>query len=240
MPLRYGSDSDGPGIADEWLGATTLASLTELNELCLGLIAEQAALRGSCGSALLQLFADNWRTLDAAARRRAAACPYLLTDAGFADPQRWQPSAAAQVGDGGERAYAAFFTVPAAGHVARLVFTYAWHLAHTQLAATRLLFGMPLASAAAIARYTLPQIQTLAECHSGWLAPRWPSRAQLWRELLRAAAAADPAGLERVRLRGLTLLAAEARQAPLPARWGVTPALRAAPGSDMPAERCKG
>jgi hypothetical protein len=222
-------ESDGPA-ADQgvlpgcWLRGATLATVTELNELGLALLAEQAAVPGSAASALLQPLAELWRGLDGAARQRAAGCPYLLLDAGFADPDRWRlPAAPAQVGDGGAVRYACYFTVPAAAGVARLVFICAWHLARSQAAAARLLLGMPAPSAALISQYTLRQIHTLAENHPEWLRPRWPARVQVWRELLLAAASGEAAALERARLRGLTLLAAEARLAcasalPMPPR----------------------
>jgi len=208
-----GAATDEGVLRGNWLRAGTLDTLTELNELCLALLAEQAAVRGSAASALLPI-AELWRDLDGAARQRAASCPYLLLDAGFADPDRWRaPAAPPQVGDGGTARYACYFTVPAAAGVARLVFIYAWHLARSQAAAARLLLGMPAPSAALISQYTLRQIQTLSENHPEWLRPRWPARVQVWRELLLAADSGDPALLERARLRGLTLLAAEARLA---------------------------
>ena len=80
-------------------------------------------------------------------------------------------------------------------------------------AAARLLLGMPAPSATVIAHYTLPQIQALAASHPDWLRPRWPARVQVWRELLLAASGGESPVLERARLRGLTLLAAEARLA---------------------------
>jgi hypothetical protein len=208
---------EGAGLAAGWLRPETLESLVELNELCLALLAEQAAARGTSATPLLRQVGELWRVLDGQARRRAAACPYLLLDAGFADPARWRSLPAPQVGDAGQGAYTAFFTVPAATEVARLVFTYAWHLARSQGAAARLLLGMPAASAALISHYTLRQIHALAERRLEWLKPRWPSRVQVWRELLLAAAAGEAPALERARLRGLTLLAAEARLA-LPSR----------------------
>lgn len=221
MLLQCGSGNvegvEGDDVAGVWLRPGTLESLTELNELCLGLLAEQAAVvRGASVSPLLREVAELWRGLDAAARRRAAACPYLLLDAGFSDAARWRALPATQVGDAGPGPYSAFFTVPGTLEVARLVFTYAWHLARSQGAAARLLLGMPAASAVLIGHYTLRQIQALAESHCGWLRPRWPARVQVWRELLLAAAAGEAPALERARLRGLTLLAAEARLAPVP------------------------
>jgi hypothetical protein len=225
---------DGAPLASAWLRPGTLDSLIELNELCLSLLAEQAAVRGGPPNGLLQLLGELWHRLDAASRHRAASCPYLLFDAGFGDPLRWQVPPAPQVGDGGGHRYTCYFTVPAATEVARLVFIYAWHLARSQAAAARLLLGMPESSAALIGHYTLRQIQALAESHLEWLRPRWPARVQVWRGLLMAAATDEAAALERARLRGLTLLAAEARlaNAGWPAARGAVPVRHpgAAPG----------
>jgi len=208
-----GVADDGATLAGGWLRVGTLDSLIELNESCLALLAEQAAAHGGPPSGLLQELGELWRGLDGAARHRAATCPYLLLDAGFADPPRWRMSAAPQVGDGGTGRYACYFNVPAAAEVARQVFIYAWHLARSQAVAARLLLGIPAPSAVLIAHYTLRQIQGLAESHPEWLRPRWPARVQAWRELLLAAVTGDGTALERARLRGLMMLAAEARRA---------------------------
>jgi hypothetical protein len=202
----------GAVAAHPWLRAETLESLGELNESFFGLLADQALVRGGVGAALARQVAELWRTLDSAARRRAAACPYLLADVGFADPARWQPASARQVGDVQRADYGACLSPPAATSLARAVFTYAWHLVQSQSAAARLLLGMPAASAFVIGQYTLLQIQALAENHPEWLQPRWPQRPQVWRELLLAAAAGEATALSRAQLRGFTLLAAETRR----------------------------
>jgi len=206
-----GAAGEAWDLAGGWLHPETLESLVELNELCLGLFAEQAAVRCAQPSLLLRQVGELWRALDIAARRRAAACPYLLVDAGFADPQRWRRPAPLGVGDAGEAAYGTFFTVPGTIEVARLVFTYAWHLARAHGAAARLLLGMSAPCAALIGHLSLRQLHSLAETHQAWLRPRWPARVQVWRELLLAAASGEAPVLERARLHGLTLLAADAR-----------------------------
>ncbi len=213
MLLRCGIDGAEPGesalLAPGWLRPETLESLLELNEMAFALLAAQAAERGTPATTLLTAVTSVWRRLDAVARRRAAACPYLLLDAGFADTQRWSV-ATAQVSD--VREYPPpFFTVPAALEASRLVFTYAWHLARTQPAAAQLLLGMRAPCAAAISRCSLRQAFALGERHAGWLRPRWSARPEVWQELLVAAAAGEDTALERARLHGLTLLAAESR-----------------------------
>lgn len=66
------------------------STLAELNEQCLEVMTEQAALRAPNAPPMFRDLADLWRQLDVGARRRAAACPFLLVDAGFADPYRWR------------------------------------------------------------------------------------------------------------------------------------------------------
>jgi len=216
MLLQCGTDGEAgedARRAASWLGAAALESLAELNELGLALLAEQAAAAAAePRAALLREVGALWRTLDPLARRRAAAVPYLLLDGGFADRERWR-HAAPQVAEPARAAYPAFFTVPGTVEVARLLFTYAWHLARAESAAACLLLGMPASCAALIAGCTLRRIHTLAERHPEWLRPRWPAQAELWRELLLAAGSGEGRALARARLHGLRMLAAEARRA---------------------------
>jgi hypothetical protein len=203
-------------FADLTAGSTrseAFDSLVELNGLCLELLADQAHAQPTPGSLLLRQIGDIWRTLDEAARRRAASCPYLLVDAGFSDPSRWQWLHAQHVQEPAPAPYASFFTVPRASAVARQVFMYAWHLAQSKNTAAQLLLGMPLYCTHLISSCTLPQIHTLAERHPEWLRPRWPSKVKVWRELLLAAASGEVVALENARMHGLQLLAAEFRAA---------------------------
>lgn len=229
MLLQCGMDGgvdEEARLAVSWLGADTLESLAELNELSLALLAEQAAAGGAQPPGLLREVSALWRTLDAPGRRRAAACPYLLLDGGFADRERWR-QAAPQVGDSSRPARAGFFTVPGTIEVARLLFTYAWYLARVHGAAARLLLGMPPPCAALIGACTLRHIHTLAERHPEWLRPRWPAHPEVWRELLLAAASGETRALELARLHGLTMLAAEARLATAAAGTALAGASRA-------------
>ncbi|HEV2286301.1 MAG TPA: hypothetical protein VGR80_09675, partial [Steroidobacteraceae bacterium] len=166
MLLQCGIDggaADEPRPAPAWLGAAALDSLAELNEFALALLAEQAQAQapGAPGPVLREVAAA-WSGLDAAALRRAAECPYLLLDAGFAERERWRWPAPGEAGRGGG---AGFFSVPGTVEVARLTLTYAWHLTRSQSVAARVLLGIPPECVALIAALTLRQIHALAERH---------------------------------------------------------------------------
>lgn len=209
MLLQCGSDHQGGDSVAGWVRGATLASVCELNEECMELCVQQA--RALPAPPLCSEIAQLWSTLDARARQRAAGCLYLLLDAGFADAPRWRGPGVSQVGDGAAGDYAPWFTVPAAPLLAQALFTFAWHLARCQGNAARLLLGMPAPCVQQLSQYTLGQVRTLAQRHPEWLRPRWIAQPLMWRELLLAAASGEAVALERARLRGQTLLAAETR-----------------------------
>jgi hypothetical protein len=205
-------DQERPWEAHAWLRAETLAALAELNEQCLEMLAMQSSATPSSQSvALVRETGPLLRVMDMDARHRAAACPYLLFDAGFADQQRWSWVSGNCVRDIERRDGPPFFTLQQTRSMTRLVFTYAWHLARSQNAAARLLLGMTAHCARLIAVCTLRQIHDLAEMHPEWLQPRWKSRPQFWRELLLSATSGDAGAMEQARLRGLQIMAAETR-----------------------------
>jgi hypothetical protein len=93
----------------------------------------------------------------------------------------------------------------------RLVMTHAWHLARSEPAAARLLLGLSEANLAIIGGCSLSRLTQLAENRTQWLRPRWESRPKVWRSLLRTAGTGGGGAVEQLRMRGLQLLAADAR-----------------------------
>lgn len=198
------------GRAACWLRREMLASLTEVNHRCLGLLAEQSLALGPQAQPALRQVGELWRALDERARWQAAACPYLMVDACFGEPQRWQWLSGPRVGDAPGIPYAPFFTVPQTVAVARTVFVYAWSLVGGHAAGARLVLGIHPHCASLLGACTVAQVHELAERYYGWLRPRWLKRVRLWRQLLLAAAEDDAVTLERSRMQGLQMLAAEA------------------------------
>jgi hypothetical protein len=132
-------------------------------------------------------------------------------DTGFADPARWAWLHDRQVLECERGPTVPFFTVPRAATLVRTVLTYGWHLAQGRDSAARVLLGMSPRCVPLVAGCTLVQVGELAERHPAWLQPRWPGRVRVWRELLSAAIAGEGPALEQARLRGLQILAADAR-----------------------------
>jgi hypothetical protein len=192
-----------------WLCTETLEALAELNEQCLELLTAQALLRAAAAPPMFRELADLWGQLDATSRHRAAACPYLLIDAGFADPYRWRWIGENRIGDREPATYASFFTAIGATKVAHQVFINAWYIARTQPIGAPLYLGMPAHCANSLRACTLRQVTDLANQHAGWLRPRWPGRVKIWRELLQAAISGEGLALEMARLHGVQLLATE-------------------------------
>jgi hypothetical protein len=199
-----------------WLRPEMLASLAEINEQFIDLLAVQAMTSAPPhGHPLLRELRPLLAVLDPGARRRAASCTYSLVDAGFGDAQRWLWTRGYHVRDSDRMPTEQYLAVPQAIALARLVFTYAWHLARTPSNAKRMMLGMTDRTGEVLRTYTLRQMTELAELHPHWLQPRWPTHARMWRELLIGSMKGEGSQLEHARMRGVQLLAAEVRSSAL-------------------------
>lgn len=213
-----------PATALVWDQAL-LAPIIEINErlierlhadACASLAAPSG--EGTLGqvSALVTALLQEWCELDAAAQRRLAKCPYLLVEAGFAEPAHWQGMArpAVHEADPPRPQRAALETDQAWVALRRRTLLLGWHLARAQPLAARVLLGMSPACAERIAARRLDELEALAE-GMGRMAPRWEGQPQVWRQLLRASRAAGEQ-LRWTQLRGLQLLAGGVGQAGAP------------------------
>jgi hypothetical protein len=206
------STEGGPNNWEQpWPCTETLRTLAELNEQCLELMREQALLRTSPAPSILRDLVDWWAKLDGPSLRRAAACPYLLIDAGFADPYRWGWVGGNCIGDREPIAYGTCFTALRATNVAQQVFSNAWYIVRTQPVGAPIFLGMPPHCASLLKACSMRQVTDLANKHVDWLRPRWAGRVRIWQELLEAALGGDALELEMARMHGTQLLAHELR-----------------------------
>jgi hypothetical protein len=190
--------------ASRWDG-NLLEPLAEINEEVLEalLAPPTAGVLAAPGSLAWQ-----WRGLALEARRRAAGCPFLLLDLGFARPGLWR-GGTGQVATGTlgvAEAVPVTRLAPALLHRALL---FAWHLVRVHRQAARISLGMGPHAAEALAARRLGELEQLAQQQPAWLQPRWADRPALWQAWLAAAAFDRGPELERLRLWGIQMLAAE-------------------------------
>ncbi|HEX4024379.1 MAG TPA: hypothetical protein VHX52_06695 [Steroidobacteraceae bacterium] len=201
-------------LAGNWDGAL-LQPIAEINQRMLEML---RAIAGGAGSAvgsagsehrlphLVALLREDWRRLEPRALRRLAACPYLLVDAGFGAPERWERPCTGAVRD--LPMYRGYFAGPDGIALVRRTLLLAWHLARANRLSARVLLGMDARSAERIADSRLEDLDALAEGGAPWIIPRWEQQPLVWRQLLRGACGGPDAQLRAVQLRGLQLMAA--------------------------------
>jgi hypothetical protein len=193
-----------PELAGRWDPAL-LAPVAEINELMLGILRDAAA--ASSAPRLVTGLRELWCALDGTAQQRFARCPFLLLDAGFAAPERWERAGLeGGVMDGSSPH--GYFASPSGVALLRRTLVFAWHLARANRLTARVLLGMSPECAERIAASPLKHLEALAEMSPVWIAPRWETQPAIWRQMIQAALDGQEAGLRRVQLRGLQLLAA--------------------------------
>jgi hypothetical protein len=154
----------------------------------------------------------NWQALSGAARLRLAGCPFLLADAGFAQPELWSRFPTSGVREAlPVRALLANRSALSAP-LLRRVLLLAWHIARADRGCARIVLGMSGSCAGVVAGCRLAELEALAERRPGWIRPRWDRHADLWRSWLTAASRESPRGLECLQLWGLQMIAAEVRR----------------------------
>jgi hypothetical protein len=148
-----------------------LGPVAEINEQMLECLRLMAADDAPDAPRLVTLLREDWRRLDLKAQRRLSTCPYLLLDAGFAQPQRWDWIASARVMDATPRC--AYFAGRGGVALVRRTLVLAWHLARSNRVTARVILGMNTLSAERIAACRLADLEALAELSPGWITPRW-------------------------------------------------------------------
>jgi hypothetical protein len=185
-----------------------LGPVAEINEQLLECLRLMALDDAPVAPRLVTLLREDWRRLDAKAQRRLSACPYLLLDAGFAQPQRWDWMGGAAVMDAAPGC--GYFTGRSGIALVRRTLLLAWHLARSNRVSARVILGMSALTAERIGACRLADLEALAELGPGWIVPRWEQQPNVWRQLIVAGCRGQAPQLRQAQLRGLQLLARSA------------------------------
>ena len=166
-------DISPPPVGGGWDSAL-LAPVAEINQQMLACLRQMALDDAPGAPRLVTLLRADWRRLDASAQRRLAACPYLLLDAGFAQPQRWECAPCPGVMDAGSQC--GYFSGRDGVALVRRTLVLAWHLARANRVTGRVILGMSALSAERIGAARLADLEALAELGPGWIVPRWEAQ----------------------------------------------------------------
>jgi hypothetical protein len=197
-------DFSPPPVSGGWDSAL-LAPVAEINLQMLACLRQMALDPTPVAPRLVSVLRADWRRLDAGAQRRICACPYLLLDAGFAQPQRWERAPCPGVMEVAPRR--GYFSGRDGVALVRRTLVLAWHLARANRVTGRVILGMTALSAERIAAARLADLEALAELAPGWIVPRWEAQPPVWRQLIDAGCRGQPLLLRQAQLRGLQLLA---------------------------------
>jgi len=185
----------------DWFAAAR-KPLQEVNGRLIDLLTTAAEDPDELRLPLATQLRDILHGMDPAARGRAAACPYLLVDAGFQDVMRWSRAAA--------ETEPIDVILPCFAHAQAIALSHmtlvlAWTLVHTNTAGAGILLGVSPACAEIIADLRLQELQRIATDYCGWARPRWENRPEVWRRMLTTARATDTSSLDNLGLQGLQL-----------------------------------
>ncbi len=213
MHKAYGESSGNkppPISAFEWRGSQSLRRVYALNEHCLEVMA-QLARRDSERTTVeaINHLRGAWRTLDIAARQRAARCPVLLLDAQFQNEEWWRWAKDARPRYRRTVSPQPCFAPKQAEALMRETLMLAWSIAGAEPNTATVLFGMTPMVSSIIADFGPQQVERIAALHSASIRPRWANVPGFWRKLLQAACAGDEDSLHDVRLYSIQLLGGE-------------------------------
>jgi hypothetical protein len=182
-----------------------LLPVAEINELLLALLRDRAAIAAPAPRLIGDLRAL-WGQADHVALQRLARCPYLLLDAGFAEPACWERhTSGGLIRDGG--ASGGYFESPDGVSLLRHALVFARYLARSHRPSARVLLAMVPECAEQLAARSLKELEALAGLAPAWIAPRWDGQIAVWRQMLQAAVAGQEEALRRAQVRGLQLMA---------------------------------
>jgi len=190
-----------PPTAPRWTGSPSIALAQQLNEQWLEFLCGRVS---GASSELPPFLAQNghlWCRLDAAARKRIAALPFVIVDLRFKDVAWWNDST-----------QRVFMTSPNSGPLIDLVLEtllFARQSAREDVSVAKTMFAMTLPVAQLVASLTLSQVMSIAASSTGELRVRSQQDAEFWRELLVAALADDEPALAELRLQAKLLFCGE-------------------------------
>jgi hypothetical protein len=202
------ADTDRKGVSPSprWKGARSLQLAHELNSRCMDLLCNFAtAPFVERLPVMLRANRNLWCQLNAEARWRLAAFPFVIVDVRFRDEVWWRSRGKTQDQVVAEWPAAERFLRESRESLLLETLMFAWQVAREDARVAQILFAMTQPVSRLISSLAMQEIRTIALEQSHFLRVRWDDNAQLWRELLVAVATDDERALDDLRLHATLL-----------------------------------
>jgi hypothetical protein len=202
------SNKSGLLPAWKWTGAEALEWVRDLNARCLEAIGRRLVRAAAArpNDPIDQTELGLWRSLDEAARHRAARCPYLLVDMRFDDAAWWENAKCDAMKPTPNPNILSSGTAGLGRALANDALTLASWTARSDQRTAMLLFGLDPRVAAVIASLNPVEVRRITARSANQLRPRWERNRRMWGDLLSAAISADDEALTDIHLYGIQLL----------------------------------
>jgi hypothetical protein len=200
---------DGP-TAPRWTGTPFVALAHQLNEQCVELVCELAAVSSEQEfPKFISQNRDLWRLIEVEARRLVAAFPFVIVDLRFKDAESWQRAATGHLMSPATSPLCNGVTPKLVEDLALETLLFARQAAREDVNVAKAMFAMASPVATLIGSLSLPQVRAIAAGNAPELRVRWDNDPEFWRDLVIACREGDEQSIARLRRQGKLLFCGE-------------------------------
>jgi hypothetical protein len=168
-----------------------LDAVSAVNSQLLDALVESAR-RDAPGFPLNESLRGCVATLSLEERRRAAGCGVFLVDAHFVEFSCWREMALPSETALSTGTLPPWLPIEESRSLAYSALLLAWYVIHANPAVARVLLGLSASGVLAYRKLTIGDLAQVARCSPDCVRPRWPTRADVWAQLIEEAGGAEP------------------------------------------------
>jgi len=168
-----------------------LDAVSAVNSQLLDALVESAR-RDAPGFPLNESLRGCVATLSLEERRRAAGCGVFLVDAHFVEFSCWREMALPSETALSTGTLPPWLPIEESRSLAYSALLLAWYVIHANPAVARVLLGLSASGVLAYRKLTIGDLAQVARCRPDCVRPRWPTRADVWAQLIEEAGGAEP------------------------------------------------
>jgi hypothetical protein len=185
-----------------------LDAVSAVNSQLLDALVESAR-RDAPGFPLNESLRSRMARLRLEERRRAAGCGVFLVDANFVEFSCWREMALPSETVLSTETLPPWLPIEESRSLAYSALLLAWYVIHANPAAARVLLGMSATGVLAYRKLAIGDLAQVARCRPDCIRPRWPTRADVWAQLIEEAGGTEPRGSRSATLRCLEVSAGD-------------------------------